>query len=115
MSPTDAVAVPYTWVLALSAALFAIGTLGVLLRRNGIAIFLSLEIMLNSANLAFAAFAFRFASGHATAAAALDGQVFIFFVIAVAAAEAAVGLAIFIALHRLKDSIDVDRANILRW
>jgi len=115
MSPADVVVVPYTWVLALSAVLFAIGTLGVLLRRNGIAIFLSLEIMLNSANLAFAAFAFRFASNHATAAAALDGQVFIFFVIAVAAAEAAVGLALFIVLQRRKGSIDVDRANILRW
>jgi len=84
----EAVAIPYTWVLALSAVLFAIGTLGVLLRRNGIAIFLSLEIMLNSANLAFAAFAFRFASDHATAAAALDGQVFIFFVIAVLSSTA---------------------------
>ena len=115
MTPADMVPVPYTWVLALSAVLFAIGVLGVLLRRNGIAIFLSLEIMLNSANLAFAAFAYRFAAGHATAAAALDGQIFVFFVIAVAAAEAAVGLAIFIVLHRLKDSIDVDRANILRW
>jgi len=71
--------------------------------------------MLNSANLAFAAFAYRFAAGHATAGAALDGQIFIFFVIAVAAAEAAVGLALFIVFHRLKDSIDVDRANILRW
>jgi NADH-quinone oxidoreductase subunit K len=111
----DAVPVPYTWVLALSAILFAIGAVGVLLRRNGIAIFLSLEIMLNSANLAFAAFAYRFAAGHATAAAALNGQIFVFFVIAVAAAEAAIGLALFIALHRLKDSIDVDRANILRW
>jgi NADH-quinone oxidoreductase subunit K len=109
------VPVPYTWVLALSAVLFAIGTVGVLLRRNGIAIFLSLEIMLNAANLAFAAVAYRFASAHLTASAALDGQVFVFFVIAVAAAEAAVGLALFIALHRLKDSIDVDRANILRW
>jgi NADH-quinone oxidoreductase subunit K len=115
MSPADVVPVPYTWVLALSAVLFAIGALGVLLRRNGIAIFLSLEIMLNAANLAFAAFAYRFAGAHLTAAAALDGQVFVFFVIAVAAAEAAVGLALFIALHRLKDSIDVDRANILRW
>lgn len=115
MIPIEATAVPYTWVLALSAVLFAIGILGVLLRRNAIAIFLSLEIMLNSANLAFAAFAYRFAAGHATAAAALDGQIFVFFVIAVAAAEAAVGLALFIALHRLKDSIDVDRANILRW
>jgi len=111
----DTVPVPYTWVLALSAVLFAIGALGVLLRRNGIAIFLSLEIMLNSANLAFAAFAYRFAAGHATAAAALNGQIFVFFVIAVAAAEAAIGLALLLALHRLKDSIDVDRANILRW
>ena len=115
MTGIDTVPVPYTWVLALSAVLFAIGALGVLLRRNGIAIFLSLEIMLNSANLAFAAFAYRFAAGHATAAAALNGQIFVFFVIAVAAAEAAIGLALFIALHRLKDSIDVDRANILRW
>jgi NADH-quinone oxidoreductase subunit K len=115
VSGADVVAVPYTWVLALSAALFTIGTAGVLLRRNGIAIFLSLEIMLNSANLAFAAFAFRFADSHANAAAAIDGQVFVFFVIAVAAAEAAVGLALFIAMHRLKGSIDVDRFNMLRW
>ena len=115
MIAADVVAIPYTWVLALSAVLFAIGILGVLLRRNAIAIFLALEIMLNSANLAFAAFAFRFATGHATAAAALDGQVFIFFVIAVAAAEAAVGLALFIALYRHKETIDVDRFNILRW
>ena len=115
MTAAGAVSVPYTWVLALSAVLFAIGTLGVLLRRNGIAIFLSLEIMLNSANLAFAAFAYRFAAGHASAGVALDGQVFVFFIIAVAAAEAAVGLALFIALHRLKGSIDVDAANILRW
>jgi NADH-quinone oxidoreductase subunit K len=115
MNAADVVVIPYTWVLALSAVLFAIGTLGVLLRRNAIAIFLSLEIMLNSANLAFAAFAFRYASGHATAAAAIDGQLFIFFVIAVAAAEAAVGLALFIALYRHKETIDVDRFNILRW
>ena len=116
MSGPELVPVPYTWVLALSAVLFAIGILGVLLRRNGIAIFLSLEIMLNSANLAFAAFAFRFAAaGHSNAAAAIDGQVFIFFIIAVAAAEAAVGLALFIALYRLKETIDVDRFNILRW
>ena len=115
MTPAEMVPVPYTWVLALSAVLFAIGAVGVLLRRNGIAIFLSLEIMLNSANLAFAAFAYRFAAGHATAAAALDGQIFVFFIIAVAAAEAAVGLALFIVLPRLKDYIDVDRANNLRW
>ena len=107
--------IPYTWVLALSALLFSIGAVGVLLRRNGIAIFLSLEIMLNSANLAFAAFALRLAAIQGVAAQAAAGQLFIFFIIGVAAAEAAVGLALFISLHRLKETIDVDRANILRW
>jgi NADH-quinone oxidoreductase subunit K len=107
--------IPYTSVLALSAVLFAIGTLGVLLRRNGIAIFLSLEIMLNSANLAFVAFASFFATQPGFESVAVAGQIFVFFVIGVAAAEAAVGLALFIALHRLKQSIDVDRVNILRW
>jgi NADH-quinone oxidoreductase subunit K len=107
--------VPYTSVLALSAVLFAIGTLGVLLRRNGIAIFLALEIMLNSANLAFVAFAAHFASRPDGQQIALSGQLFVFFVIGVAAAEAAVGLALFIALHRLRQSIDVDQVNILRW
>ena len=107
--------IPYTSVLALSAVLFAIGAVGVLLRRNGIAIFLSLEIMLNAGNLAFVAFAYRFAAQPGLVDAAVAGQVFVFFVIGVAAAEAAVGLALFIALHRIKGSIDVDRANILRW
>lgn len=111
----NVVPIPDTWVLMLSAVLFVIGMVGVLLRRNGIAIFLSLEIMLNSANLVFVAFAMRFAAAADTAAAALAGQVFVFFVIGVAAAEAAVGLALFIALYRLKESIDVDRVNILRW
>ena len=112
---SEIIQVPHTWVLALSAALLAIGCVGVLLRRNTITIFLSLEIMLNAANLAFAAFAMRLAAESATFAAAVSGQLFIFFVIGVAAAEAAVGLALFIALHRLKGTIDVDRANILRW
>ena len=107
--------IPYTWVLALSAVLFSIGALGVLLRRNAIAIFLALEIMLNAANLAFVAFAYRFAALPGLASVALSGQLFVFFVIGVAAAEAAVGVALFIALHRLRGSIDVDRANILRW
>lgn len=115
MTSPELVQVPFSWVLALSAVLFSIGTLGVLLRRNAIAIFLALEVMLNSANLAFAAFAYRLAADGSTAAAALDGQVFIFFVIAVAAAEAAVGLALFIALYRVRETIDVDRFNILRW
>ncbi len=115
MTPPELIPIPYTWVLALSAVLFGIGALGVLLRRNGIAIFLSLEVMLNSANLAFAAFALRLAAVDGGAEAALAGQVFVFFVIGVAAAEAAVGLALFIALHRLKQTIDLDRVNILRW
>jgi len=115
MTPGMAILVSPNWMLALSGVLFGIGTLGVLLQRNGIAIFLSLEIMLNSANLAFAAFAMQFAAAPSMTAAALNGQVFIFFVIGVAAAEAAVGLALFIALNRVKGTIDVDRANILRW
>ena len=114
MSPAELVAIPYTWVLALSAVLFAIGTMGVLLRRNGIAIFLSLEIMLNSANLAFAAFAFRLAAGHGTAGEALAGQIFIFFVIAVAAAEAAIGLAILVVLFRSRQTIDVAELDDLK-
>ncbi|MCG6963766.1 MAG: NADH-quinone oxidoreductase subunit NuoK [Acidobacteria bacterium] len=114
MSPATIIPIPHTWVLALSAVLFVIGTIGVLLRRNGIAIFLSLEIMLNSANLAFVAFALQFAAGRSIAVA-LTGQLFVFFIIGIAAAEAAVGLALFIALHRLRETIDVDRFNILRW
>ena len=111
MNPIE---IPHTWVLMLSAILFAIGMVGVLLRRNGIAIFLSLEIMLNSANLVFVAFAMLFASQPGMTAAAVSGQLFVFFVIGVAAAEAAVGLALFIALQRLYESIDLDRVNILR-
>ena len=110
-----AIPISHSAVLVLSAILFAVGTLGVLLRRNGIVIFLSLEIMLNSANLAFVAFAMLFAAQPGMTAAAVSGQLFVFFVIGVAAAEAAVGLALFIALYRLKQSIDVDRVNILRW
>ncbi len=106
--------IPIPWILAVSAVLFAIGAIGVLLRRNAIVIFLAVEIMLNAANLAFVAFALDMArSGNAPAA--LAGQIFVFFVIGVAAAEAAVGLALFIAIYRLKETIDVDRLNILRW
>lgn len=106
--------VPTPWILALSAVLFVIGAMGVLLRRNAIVIFLAVEIMLNAANLAFVAFALERAGAGSTSAA-LAGQIFVFFVIGVAAAEAAVGLALFIAIHRLKETIDVDRLNILRW
>ncbi len=108
------IAVPVPWILALSAVLFVLGALGVLLRRNAIVIFLGVEIMLNAANLAFVAFAMERA-GSGSVSSAISGQLFVFFVIGVAAAEAAVGLALFIAIHRLKETIDVDRLNILRW
>ena len=95
--------VPIQYFISLSAILFTIGILGVLIRRNAIIIFMSVELMLNSANLAFIAFARMFQS--------LDGQVFVFFVMAVAAAEVAVGLALIVAIFRNKQSIDVDQIN----
>ena len=97
--------VPIQYFIGLSATLFIIGILGVLIRRNAIIIFMSVELMLNSANLAFIAFARMFQS--------LDGQVFVFFVMAVAAAEVAVGLALIVAIFRNKQSIDVDQINSL--
>ena len=84
----------------LSAVLFVLGALGVLLRRNAILIFMSIELMLNSANLALAAFARQWNS--------VDGQVLVFFVMTVAAAEVAVGLAIIVAIYRTKKSINID-------
>ncbi|MFC2055271.1 NADH-quinone oxidoreductase subunit NuoK [Chloroflexota bacterium] len=97
--------VPVQYFISLSAILFTIGVLGVLIRRNAIIIFMSVELMLNSANLAFIAFARMYQS--------LDGQVFVFFVMAVAAAEVAVGLALIVAIFRNKQSIDVDQINTL--
>ena len=90
----------------LSLVLFALGTLGVFLRKNVITVLMSIELMLNGANLAFVAFS--------RAAGTLDGQVLVFFVMVVAAAEAAVGLAIVIALHRHKDTLDVDAFNVMK-
>jgi NADH-quinone oxidoreductase subunit K len=100
-------AVPVSWYLLLSAVLFAIGAAGALTRRNGISIFLSVELMLNAANLSLVAYARQF--GEHT------GQVIVFFVMAVAAAEAAVGLALFIAVFRSRRTIDVNRMNLMRW
>jgi len=94
------------WYIALSVVLFTIGSLGVLLRRNAIIIFMSVEMMLNSANLAFVAFA-RYLGD-------LDGQVLVFFVITVAAAEVAVGLALIVAIFRTKNSISIDDLNLLK-
>jgi len=90
----------------LSLVLFALGTLGVFLRRNVITVLMSIELMLNGANLAFVAFS--------RALGTLDGQVLVFFVMVVAAAEAAVGLAIVIALNRHKDTLDVDAFNVMK-
>src|SRR6059036_3783299 len=93
--------------LVLSAILFSIGTAGVFVRRNLITILLSIEIMLNAVNLSFVAFGRALGSG--------DGQVIVFFVMTVAAAEAAVGLAIVIALYRHRESLNPDTFTVLKW
>lgn len=98
--------VPVSYYFALSAILFALGALGVLIRRNAIIIFMSVELMLNAANLLFVAFA-RMHN-------ALNGQIYVFFVIAVAAAEVAVGLAIIVAIFRSRQSIDIDEMSSLK-
>lgn len=94
------------WYLALSVLLFTIGTLGVLLRRNAIIIFMSIELMLNAANLAFVALARQHGD--------LNGQIFVFFVMTVAAAEVAVGLALIVSIFRTKSSINIDEINTLK-
>jgi NADH-quinone oxidoreductase subunit K len=93
--------------LILSSVLFTIGVLGFLLRRNIIVIFMSIELMLNAANLAFVAFS-RFLNS-------MDGQIFVFFVMSVAAAEAAVGLAIIIAIYRTRETVNADEVNLMKW
>jgi NADH-quinone oxidoreductase subunit K len=99
--------VPLAYYIGLSAILFTIGAMGVLIRRNAIVIFMSVELMLNAANLAFVAFARSFE--------AVSGQIFVFFVMTVAAAEVAVGLALIVAIFHTKQSIDVDQMNTLKW
>lgn len=98
--------VPVEYYLGLSAILFTLGAVGVLTRRNAIIIFMSIELMLNSANLLFVAFARTFE--------ALNGQIFVFFVMTVAAAEVAVGLALIVAVFRSKSSINIDDVSSLR-
>ncbi len=92
--------------MTVSAILFAMGTYGVLTRRNAIVIFMCIELMLNSVNLTFIALSSHLQS--------MDGQVFVMFVMVVAAAEAAVGLALMISFYRNRDSIDVDDMNLLK-
>jgi NADH-quinone oxidoreductase subunit K len=93
--------------LGLSAVLFTIGVAGVLLRRNAIIVFMCIELMLNSVNLSLIAFSSYLGD--------ITGQVLVFFVMAVAAAEAAVGLAIVISLFRNKQTVNIDEINILKW
>ena len=94
------------WYVALSTVLFSIGALGVLLRRNAILIFMSVELMLNAANLLFVAFSRHLGD--------LDGQIFVFFVMTVAAAEVAVGLALIVTIFRSRKSIAIDEVNTLK-
>jgi NADH-quinone oxidoreductase subunit K len=98
---------PLSWYLVLSAALFGLGAMGVLLRRNLIVVFMSVELMLNAVNLTFVTFA--------RSRLSIDGHVIVFFVLAVAAAEAAVGLAIILQLFRLRATVNADEVSTLRW
>ena len=97
---------PISYFLVLSAVMFTIGVLGVLLRRNALVMFMSLELMFNAANLVFVTYANHYQI--------LTGQIFVFFIMAVAAAEVAVGLALIVAIFRNKQSIDIDQMNSLK-
>lgn len=101
------VLIPIEYYLILSAFMFVVGVAGVLTRRNAIIVFMSIELMLNSANLSLVTFSSFMGNS--------IGQLFVFFVMAVAAAEAAVGLAIIIALFRNKPTLNIDEINILKW
>lgn len=104
--------IPVDYYVILSAILFAIGALGVLIRRNPLIIFMSIELMLNAGNLAFTAFgrSYEVAGGQPF----YTGQIFVFFVIAVAAAEVAVGLALLVEIFKTKKNINIDEMNSLK-
>ncbi len=99
--------IPTTHVLILSAVLFATGVLGVMLRRNVIVIFMSIEVMFNAVNLSFVAFAREMDS--------MAGVIFIFFIVVVAAAEAVVGLSIILSIYRNRQTLNVDEYNWIKW
>jgi NADH-quinone oxidoreductase subunit K len=99
--------IPAAAYLIVGAMLFAIGAIGVLTRRNAIIVFMSIELMLNSVNLSIITFSHFLNS--------MDGVMFVFFVMAVAAAEAAVGLAIFVQLYRTQNTIHVDEVRLMKW
>ncbi len=98
--------IPLTYYLVVSAILFTMGALGVLIRRNALIVFMSIELMLNAANLTFVAFANEYG--------VFTGQLFVFFVMTVAAAEVAVGLALIVSIFRAKHSIDVDQMSSMK-
>jgi NADH-quinone oxidoreductase subunit K len=98
---------PASYYLALSALLFSIGVVGVIIRRNPLVIFMSIELMLNAVNLSFVAFGYRLGS--------YEGQAIVFFVMAVAAAEVAVGLAIIVAIFRLRRRLSIDDLSLMKW
>jgi NADH-quinone oxidoreductase subunit K len=98
--------VPSSWYLILSALLFALGVVGFLIKRSLITVFMSIELMLNAVNLSFVTFAHEW---HA-----VQGQIFVFFVMMVAAAEAAVGLAIIIAIFRSRQTLNVDQIDLMK-
>ncbi len=98
--------IPISWYLLLSAILFCLGVVGFLIKRNLITVFMSIELMLNGVNLSFVAFAHQW---HL-----VKGQIFVFFVMVVAAAEATVGLAIIIAVYRTRETLNVDQVNLLK-
>ncbi|GBC95140.1 NADH-quinone oxidoreductase subunit 11 [bacterium HR16] len=104
-------AVPISWYLILSAFMFAMGVTGVVIKRNPIVIFMCIELMLNAANLAFLAFARQ----QAQLGAQVAGQVYVILVMAVAAADVAIGLGIIVAIYRLRDTINVDEMNLLKF
>jgi len=99
--------IPMEYYLILSAFMFTVGVVGVLIRRNAIVVFMSIELMLNSANLSLVTFSSYLGNS--------IGQIFVFFVMTVAAAEAAVGLAIIIAIFRNKLTVNIDEINIFKW
>ena len=98
--------VPTSWYLILSALLFSLGVVGFLIKRSLITVFMSIELMLNAVNLTFVAFAHQWHQ--------VSGQIFVFFVMVVAAAEAAVGLAIIIAIFRARSTLNVDQVNLMK-
>lgn len=100
-------AVPLDWYLILAGFLFAIGTVGVLISRNAIVILMAVELMLNAVNLTFVAFSHHLGKN--------DGQVLVFLVMTVAAAEAAVGLAIILNIFRTRESVNIDDINLMKW